>query len=83
MFLISQDSFLIRETTYGYYVEHNDDNLGSTVLNAEISTEEEEYVLFYLTMEDCMFQPRSTVKAIPLRGWADQPDHPHPIPNLP
>ena len=30
-----------------------------------------------------MLQPLSTVKAIPLRGWEDQPNHPHPIPNLP
>ena len=29
-----------------------------------------------------MFQPRSVIKAIPLRGWADQPDHPQPIPDL-
>ena len=66
-----------------YYTGHGDDDLGTTVLNAEISTEQEDYVLFYLTVEDCMLQPRSTVKAIPLRGWADQPNHPHPIPNLP
>ena len=59
-----------------YYAEHRDDNLANTVLNVEVSREQEDYVLFYLTMEDCMFQPRSVV------GWADQPDHPHPIPNL-
>ena len=57
--------------------------MGNTILNVEISPEQVDYTLFYLTMEDCMFQPRSTIKAIPLRGWADQPDHPHPIPNLP
>ena len=27
-------------------------------------------------------QPRAVIKAIPLRGWADQPDHPQPIPDL-
>ena len=29
-----------------------------------------------------MFQPRSVIKAIPLRSWADQPNHPQPIPDL-
>ena len=29
-----------------------------------------------------MFQPRSPCAAVPLRGWADQPDHTVPIPNL-
>ena len=65
-----------------YYAEHCDDNLVNTVLNVEISREQEEYVLFHLTMEDCLFQPRSVVRATPLRGWADQPDNPQPIPIL-
>ena len=50
-----------------YYAEHCDDNLANTVLNVKISREQEDYVLFYLPMEDCMFQPRSVVRAIPLR----------------
>ena len=33
-------------------------------------------------MEQCMYQPRSPCAAIPLRGWADQPSNPVPIPNL-
>ena len=65
-----------------YYKVHKEEELGSSVLDVEISPGQVDYVLFYLTMEDCMFQPRSTVKAIPLRGWANQPDHPHPIPDL-
>ena len=65
-----------------YYAEHCDDTLADTILNVEISKEQEKYVLFHLTMEECLFQPQSVVRAIPLRGWADQPDNPHPIPNL-
>ena len=49
-----------------YYKEHRDDDLGTTILDVEISPEQVDYTLFYLTMEDCMFQPRSTIKAIPL-----------------
>ena len=66
-----------------YYKDHRNDELGTTVLDVEISPGQVNYILFYLTMEDCMFQPRSTIKAIPLRGWADQPDPLYPIPNLP
>ena len=65
-----------------YYAEHCDNNLAHTILNVEISKEQEEYVLFHLTMEECLFQPRSVVRAIPLRRWADQPDNPQLIPNL-
>ena len=52
------------------------------MLNVEISRDQEEYVLFRLTMEECLYQPRSVVRAIPLCRWADQPGNPHPIPDL-
>ena len=61
-----------------YYKRHRDDALATTILDVEISQGQEDYTLFFLTVEDCMYQPRSTVRAIPLRGWADQPDHPTP-----
>ena len=65
-----------------YYTTHKEELTAGSILNVEISQEQVDYVLFYLSMEQCMFQPRAVIKAIPLRGWADQPDHPQPIPDL-
>ena len=59
-----------------YYKVHKEEKAAGSILDVEISSEQVDYVLFYLSMEQCMFQPRSVIKAIPLRGWADQPDHP-------
>ena len=65
-----------------YYKVHREEELASSILDVEISPEQVDYILFYLSVEQCMFQPRSVIKAIPLQGWADQPDHPQPIPDL-
>ena len=62
-----------------YYKVHKEEKLAGSILDVEISPEQVDYVLFYLSMEQCMFQPRSVIKAIPLRGWADRPNHPQPI----
>ena len=65
-----------------YYAAHCDDNLAHTVLNIEILRDQQDYVLFHLSMEECLHQPRSVIRAIPLRGWADQPGNPRLIPDL-
>ena len=49
-----------------YYKVHKEEKLAGSVLDVEISPEQVDYVLFYLSMEQCMFQPRSVIKAIPL-----------------
>ena len=65
-----------------YYAAHCDDNLVDTVLNIEISRDQQDYVLFHLSMEECLHQPWSVIRAIPLHRWADQPGNPCPIPDL-
>ena len=49
-----------------YYKVHKEEELGSSILDVEISLEQVDYILFYLSMEQCMFQLRSVIKAIPL-----------------
>ena len=57
-----------------YYKRHRDDDLAATILDVEISQGQEDYTLFLLTVEDCMHQPRSTVRAAPgLGGSAGSP----------
>ena len=51
-----------------YYPLHCDDNLAETILNIEVSKNQQDYVLFNLSMEQCLYRPRSVVSAIPLRG---------------
>ena len=67
---------------HDYFVKYSAENLAESILNFDISQDQEDYVLFNLTIEQCMFQPRSPCAAVPLRGWADQPDHMAPILNL-
>ena len=44
---------------HDYYVRHSSDNLAESILNIHISKEQQEYVLFHLSMEQCLYQPRS------------------------
>ena len=67
---------------HNYYVRHSSNNLAESILNVNVSQNQQDYVLFNLSMEQCMYQPWSSCAAIPLRGWADQPSNPVPIPNL-
>ena len=44
-----------------YYAAHCDDNLADTMLNIEISNQQD-YLLFHPSMEECLHQPRSVVR---------------------
>ena len=67
---------------YNYYVKYSAENLAESILNVDISQDQEDYVLFNLTMEQYRFQPQAPCTAVPLHCWTDQPDHTVPIPNL-
>ena len=48
-----------------------------------ISPDQEEYILFALTESECRLRSDDRCGSIPLRGWADQPNHPVLIADLP
>ena len=67
-----------------YFDNNPDDIIAYTILNVDVTDLQKEYVLFGLTAMDCRVQGGKPIRAAPLRGgWADQPDHPVRVLDLP
>ena len=58
------------------------ESLEESIFNMDITTDQEDYVLLALMEEECRFDPGTWYLPVPLRGWANQPGHPVPVPDL-
>ena len=64
------------------FQEYFSDRQEESLFNVLIGPAEEKYVLLGLTEEECRFDPGTWYVPVPLRGWANQPGHPVPAPDL-